>query len=73
MNILLEKAFKASQKYEVPRIAFGGGVAANSRLRELASMRALQENIAIFFPAPEYCADNAVMIGLSGLINKGII
>ena len=73
MNILLEKAFKAAKKYGVPRIAFGGGVAANSRLRELASMRAPQENVAIFFPAPEYCADNAVMIGLSGLINKEII
>lgn len=73
MNILLEKAFKASKKYDVPRIAFGGGVAANSRLRELAGIRALKENVKIFFPAPKYCADNAVMIGLSGLINKGII
>jgi N6-L-threonylcarbamoyladenine synthase len=42
-----------------PRLAIGGGVAANRRLRE----RAAALGVAVKIPPPELCTDNAAMIG----------
>jgi N6-L-threonylcarbamoyladenine synthase len=42
-----------------PRLAIGGGVAANRRLRE----RAAALGVPVTIPAPELCTDNAAMIG----------
>jgi N6-L-threonylcarbamoyladenine synthase len=42
-----------------PRLAIGGGVAANRLLRE----RAAALGIPVHIPAPELCTDNAAMIG----------
>jgi len=41
------------------RVAIGGGVAANRRLRE----RAAQLGVPVTIPPPELCTDNAAMIG----------
>ena len=40
----------------------GGGVAANSRLRELAAERCAQAGITLRVPSPHYCTDNGAMI-----------
>jgi N6-L-threonylcarbamoyladenine synthase len=42
-----------------PRLAIGGGVAANRLLRE----RAAQLGVPVHIPPPELCTDNAAMIG----------
>ena len=41
-----------------PRLAIGGGVAANARLRE----RAAGLGVPVKIPPPELCTDNAAMI-----------
>ena len=40
----------------------GGGVSANSRLREKLNLKAKQKLIEVIFPVPALCVDNAVMV-----------
>jgi N6-L-threonylcarbamoyladenine synthase len=40
-----------------------GGVASNSRLRELLKQRGEKEGIKVLYPSPILCTDNAAMIG----------
>jgi tRNA N6-adenosine threonylcarbamoyltransferase len=47
-------------------VVLGGGVVANSRLRELMSLRAKEEGIDLRIPSPELCTDNAAMIASAG-------
>ena len=43
-----------------------GGVAANSRLRQLAAERCEAEGISLFLPEARLCTDNAAMIAIAG-------
>ena len=40
-----------------------GGVAANSRLREMMQQQCDKNGIALYRPSPILCTDNAAMIG----------
>ena len=51
----VERALAAEPE---PRLAIGGGVAANRLLRE----RALALGVPVHVPPPELCTDNAAMI-----------
>lgn len=53
------KTVQAAKDYKVKSIAIGGGVAANSRLRELLLQQSL---VPVFFPKFVYCTDNAAML-----------
>ena len=56
---------KASALYEIDRIAIGGGVSANSSIRN--KFKKLENRgYAIHIPAFDYCTDNAAMIGIVG-------
>jgi N6-L-threonylcarbamoyladenine synthase len=68
MRILLDKTFAAADAFDAPRVSFGGGVTANSRLRTLAAARAARSGAQIYFPDQELCVDNARMIAFAGLI-----
>jgi N6-L-threonylcarbamoyladenine synthase len=50
----------------VPRLVLTGGVAANSRLRGLATERCDEEDIALVVPPFSSCTDNAAMIAYAG-------
>ncbi len=65
-EVLVEKTFKAALKLKIPRIVVAGGVASNKRLRELFLNKAFREGIKVFFPSPEFCTDNAAMVGIIG-------
>lgn len=65
-DVLTEKTLRAARKFSVRRVVVGGGVAANSRLREMFLERAKKEEIDVFFPSPEYCTDNAAMVAITG-------
>jgi N6-L-threonylcarbamoyladenine synthase len=58
VDVLVAQALKACERTGVPRLAVGGGVACNSRLRE--KMKA--PGIRAYFPPPKFCTDNAAMI-----------
>ena len=66
LDALVEKVIMAAERTKARRIVVGGGVAANSRLRE--KMRSLGADYAmkIHFPELKYCMDNAAMIGYLG-------
>ena len=45
-----------------------GGVAMNSRLREMVEQMCEQRDAEAFFPPPEFCMDNGAMIAHQGLL-----
>jgi N6-L-threonylcarbamoyladenine synthase len=61
-DVLVDKAIRAARIYELERIVVVGGVAANSRLREVFPDLAAERGMKVFFPPPELCTDNAVMV-----------
>jgi N6-L-threonylcarbamoyladenine synthase len=63
---LLKKSLRAAAATRSRRLVVAGGVAANSRLRELAEKRARREQIEVFLPSKANCTDNAAMIARAG-------
>ena len=68
IDVLVKKAVEAAIEKKVDTITVGGGVAANTYLRE--SLKAACENNGLHLVLPEkrYCTDNAAMIAAEGLI-----
>ena len=67
VRALVEKAFRAARRLQLPRLVLSGGVAANSRLRAAFAARASEyEGMEVFLPAPRLCTDNAAMIAVAG-------
>ncbi|MHC5073429.1 MAG: tRNA (adenosine(37)-N6)-threonylcarbamoyltransferase complex transferase subunit TsaD [Planctomycetota bacterium] len=64
IEVLVEKTRRASGKIGAKTVLLGGGVAANSRLREaLRVMSETDKPAKKLFVAPkQYCTDNAVMV-----------
>jgi N6-L-threonylcarbamoyladenine synthase len=62
VDMLIEQGLKACARTGARRIAVGGGVACNSRLREKLKARADREGMESYFPPGRYCTDNAAMI-----------
>ena len=60
--MLTFKAVRACQDTGADTLLLGGGVAANSRLRELAGQRCAAAGIALRVPKPKLCTDNGLMI-----------
>jgi len=60
--VLAEKSIAACLKKKVRTLLVGGGVAANSALREQLSRECRTHDLDLFFPPIEYCLDNAAMI-----------
>ncbi|HEY3451360.1 MAG TPA: tRNA (adenosine(37)-N6)-threonylcarbamoyltransferase complex transferase subunit TsaD [Myxococcales bacterium] len=63
---LTKKAVKAAKHYGLDQMVLCGGVAANSRLRALATERAHDAGLKIFLPPPRLCTDNGAMIAVAG-------
>jgi len=64
VEVLVEKTILAARTYKARSVLMSGGVAANSRLRRMMKER-LQEalpEVALRYPPPELCTDNAAMI-----------
>jgi len=59
---LVDKTLLAAKKFKAKDIVLGGGVAANSRLRELMAARGKAAGFAVRLPARVLCTDNAAMI-----------
>jgi N6-L-threonylcarbamoyladenine synthase len=62
VDMLVEQTLKATVRTRMRRIAVGGGVACNSRLRKRMTEEAAKRGVECFFPPPRYCTDNAAMI-----------
>ncbi|MGI6585214.1 MAG: tRNA (adenosine(37)-N6)-threonylcarbamoyltransferase complex transferase subunit TsaD [Lutisporaceae bacterium] len=62
-DVLSAKLVKAALDKKSEYAALAGGVASNSRLRELLKQRGEQAGIKVIYPSPGLCTDNAAMIG----------
>ena len=65
-KILIDKIVQAIKNTGIKNIVFGGGVSANSRIRESANREL--KNFKLFFPKIEYTTDNAAMIAVVGYL-----
>jgi len=63
---LINKSVSAAAEYNIDKIVMCGGVACNSRLRQLAAESGKELGIEIFYPSPALCTDNAAMIASIG-------
>lgn len=72
-DVLTFKAVRACQDVGAEVLLLGGGVAANSRLRELAGERCAAAGIELRVPRFALCTDNGVMIAAlaAQLIHEG--
>ena len=61
-DVLTAKAVRAAEELGVSTLLIAGGVAANSRLRELAGERCAAMGLALRIPRPRLCTDNGAMI-----------
>lgn len=69
LHDLINKAFLAMDRYEVKQLVLAGGVAANSRLRELLSEKMkTKPMVHLTLPPLWCCTDNAAMIGAAGCV-----
>jgi N6-L-threonylcarbamoyladenine synthase len=61
-DVLTMKAVRAATELGVSTLLIAGGVAANSRLRELAAQRCAEAGLTLRIPKPRLCTDNGAMI-----------
>ncbi|HET7066172.1 MAG TPA: tRNA (adenosine(37)-N6)-threonylcarbamoyltransferase complex transferase subunit TsaD [Nocardioides sp.] len=65
-DVLVRKALDAATDQGIEDILVGGGVAANSRLRAMATERAEAKGIRVRVPRPGLCTDNGAMVAALG-------
>ena len=63
---LVAKLFAVAEAAGVGTVALGGGVAANSRLRDRVAEEADARELRVFLPPLELCTDNGAMIAAAG-------
>lgn len=66
VDVLVEKTLTAARKHSIDTVVIGGGVSANSRLREIFDQKCETAGLAFFAPPAKYCTDNAAMIAFAG-------
>ncbi len=63
LDVIVAKTVKAAKDMDKDKIVLAGGVASNSRLREMMSEECRKSGIKLYYPSPILCTDNAAMIG----------
>jgi N6-L-threonylcarbamoyladenine synthase len=73
VDVLTRKAVMACVENGVDDLLIGGGVAANSALREVAAARCAEAGIRLRVPRPALCTDNGAMVAALGseLVARG--
>lgn len=66
IEVLVHKTIRAIDEFETKAVTLSGGVASNSRLKELMREKLELLGVRFFFPPPELCTDNAAMIAAAG-------
>ena len=67
VDSLVSKTIAFAKKSSAKKIIVAGGVSANSLLRKEISEKGKGIGANVFFPALEYCMDNAAMIGAAAI------
>ena len=66
VDVLLQKSLAACTATGIQSLVIAGGVAANSRLRELAEQRCRDAGVLLRIPSPLLCTDNGAMVAALG-------
>lgn len=68
-EILTQKMLKYAKMSGYDMIALAGGVSANTGIRKAFSKMCERENLKLYLPKPQFCGDNAAMIGAQAYYN----
>ena len=71
-DVLVTKTINAAKRFNVREILLGGGVAANSVLRQQLTDHCRGLNIPVKFPPVDLCIDNGAMIAAAAFFNRKI-
>ncbi len=66
VDVQVQKTIAAAEEKGVGTLLLGGGVVANTRLRERMTAEAEAKGLRLLFPSIELCTDNAAMIAAAG-------
>ena len=74
LQVIVNNSLKAMEKYKIKSLVIGGGVSANSRLREMITREAFFNKFKVYFRPLGLCSDNGAMVAGLGyrLYKKGI-
>jgi N6-L-threonylcarbamoyladenine synthase len=74
VDVLVTKSLAACKNTGIETLLIGGGVAANSRLREMAETKAKELGVKLRVPRPGLCTDNGAMVASLGasLVRAGV-
>ncbi|MFW0178365.1 tRNA (adenosine(37)-N6)-threonylcarbamoyltransferase complex transferase subunit TsaD [Rothia sp. P7208] len=74
VDVITHKALLACTEQGLETLLLGGGVAANSRLRELLAQRCAEHSVELIVPELSLCTDNGAMVAALGarLVAEGI-
>ena len=65
-DVLVAKARRAAAAYDAKGLCLAGGVAANSRLREMTLAACAADGLDAHLPSRAMCTDNAAMVAAAG-------
>jgi len=69
VDVLLSKSLKACKQSGIDRLVIAGGVAANSRLRQVAIDRCAAAKVELSIPPAALCTDNGAMVAALGSLS----
>ncbi|KUP28096.1 tRNA (adenosine(37)-N6)-threonylcarbamoyltransferase complex transferase subunit TsaD [Kocuria rhizophila] len=74
VDVISRKTVLACTEHGITTLLMGGGVAANSRLREVVTARCAQRGIRVVVPPLSLCTDNGAMVAALGarLVTRGV-
>ena len=72
VDVLVEKTARAAADVGARSVCIGGGVAANSALRDRIVSAAAAAGLAAFVPSRAMCTDNAAMVGATAWYRLGL-
>ena len=68
VDVLVEKTYRAAERYGVKQVLLAGGVAANKGLRYMLEKRFEGTHYDLVIPPLHLCTDNAAMIAAAGSV-----
>jgi N6-L-threonylcarbamoyladenine synthase len=66
VDVQVDKTMRAAKEMGAGTVLLGGGVVANSRLRERMERAGREAGVRVLFPSPALCTDNGAMIAAAG-------